>query len=200
MGNRSTVLKSCLTRVRPLKSLPVRSCPRVTCFPYGPPPCGHTRVRSPSTPLPSNSCQNSNQGDERRDADYECEGRVGDEERGGDEGGGAGIGEVEVHGGARRRRRRRGAGEGGRRRSEPEDAQDVHGRAARFSFLTRLCVYPSYLFGGPACPASQSHTRALLLFLSVFCWTKSSLSLSLSLLRGTKSSHFSLNPSTKKGK
>ena len=47
MGNRSTVLKSCLTRVRPLKSLPVRSCPRVTCFPYGPPPCGHTRARAP---------------------------------------------------------------------------------------------------------------------------------------------------------
>ena len=46
MGNRSTVLKSCLTRVRPLKSLPVRSCPRVTCFPYGPPPCGHTRARA----------------------------------------------------------------------------------------------------------------------------------------------------------
>lgn len=34
----STVLKSCLMSVWPLKSLPVRSCPRVTCCPYGPPP------------------------------------------------------------------------------------------------------------------------------------------------------------------
>lgn len=28
-------------RVWPLKSLPVRSCPRVTYCPYGPPPCTH---------------------------------------------------------------------------------------------------------------------------------------------------------------
>lgn len=33
-----TVLKSCLTKVKPLKSLPLRSWPLVTSEPYGPPP------------------------------------------------------------------------------------------------------------------------------------------------------------------
>lgn len=83
----------------------------------------------------------------------ECEGRVGDEEGGGDERGGAGIGEVEVDGGPGRRRRRwRRAGEGGRRRGELERTQDVHGRLPVAVSLRGFRVYPPYLFGAAAWP------------------------------------------------
>lgn len=86
MQSQYTVLKSCLTSVRPLKSLPVRSCPRVTCFPYGPPPCSHA-ARAPSTPrFRKNLGGQQKQGRvSKRRADNESHGGVGDEERCGDE-------------------------------------------------------------------------------------------------------------------
>ena len=186
MQSQYTVLKSCLTSVRPLKSLPVRSCPRVTCLPYGPPPCSHA-ARAPSTPrFRKNLGGQQKQGRvSKRRADNESHGGVGDEERGGDERGGAGIGEVEVHRGARGRRRLRwrGAGEGGWRRGELEGAQDGHARELQFQsclFLfpsrlhTWLCVIRLICFvvllgiGQSAESTMPSSSPYFLLF----CWTE----------------------------
>ena len=184
MQSQYTVLKSCLTSVRPLKSLPVRSCPRVTCFPYGPPPCSHA-ARAPSTRrFGKNLGGQQKQGRvSKRRADNESHGGVGDEERCGDERGGAGIGEVEVHRGARGRRRLRwrGAGEGGWRRGELEGAQDGHARELQFQSC--LFLFPSRLHTIRGCVlsvlsvlwcclglASQPNPRCLLPVLISFCF------------------------------
>jgi len=121
----------------------------------------------------------------KRRADNESHGGVGDEERCGDERGGAGIGEVEVHRGARGRRRLRwrGAGEGGWRRGELEGAQDGHARELQFQsclFLfpsrlhTWLCVIRLICFvvllgiGQSAESTMPSSSPYFLLF----CWTE----------------------------
>ena len=98
-------------RVWPLKSLPVMSCPRITCCPYGPPQCmldeATTYVINTTSPDLVSTLEQETQ--------PERQGRVGNEERGGNQRRGASVGKIKLqqggnqHGGAQSQ----GGGDGG---------------------------------------------------------------------------------------